>query len=674
MSDEPEPEAKSNKGNRTNHKGIPHPLETRRLYHRLRFAEGINQAEAAEVAGVSKSWAYKQDRGVREGTIVNLAAGQKRTRVERRPEWSVSKMRSIEERLTLPPIPHEELSPDARQQLEDFHYFCEQQFGVVTTPWRRSAFNRLWPLINSDEKEFVVFNAPPGCGKSQFISHDLALWLTVRNRRVRGLIGSVTEHLARPYCRRIRTSMERTLPLVARDVDKRLGLSTDAATVLAADFGRFRTDDMSQLWQANQFTIDQMGGLDTGEKEPTWQAYGRGSEILGNRQEIIFWDDLVTKRTMAETTSESFVEWFEDEAEPRLEPGGIFILNGQRMGKDLYRNRLDSEFIDIDADGNEIVVKSYHHIIFPAHVEANCTGDHHRLKAAFAEFDEHGEAVPGTGCLLDPRRVTWGDLSRVKRRNKRTYEVVYQQNEYAEGERLLEEIWLSGGESLRGELFIGCRDLQRGRLQFPEHLDPRYVSAGSVDPSSSKNWSVQWWLHEPTNDIDHLIDLYKGGLTAGELLSFNPETGQYYGMMDEWQRRSAMLGKPMKVWFVETNAAQAYLLQHQFVYQWMRMHGVTIVSHKTHQWNKHDAEHGFWGMRNQYKWGKIRLPYAEGTPHVGDTLEEEGLRWDGVKKGGRAGDDALMAQFIYRCNIHDYVEPAPDPTPATDRAPSWLSF
>lgn len=649
------------------------PRELRIAYHRARFAEELPQKTAAAIAGVSESWGIKEDRRVREGQQADLSIGWERKKVRANDRIETAKVAAA---LDIPPLPYDDLSDQAKHQLEDFHYFCEVQFGLITTPWRRAAFARLWAYWQTAEKEYVIINAPPGIGKSQLSNHDIPIWLTCRDRRIRGLMGSSTDRLAVPATRKIRTSFDRHYPLTASDNDERLGLSVNATSTLIGDFGRFHPDDNALLWQANQFQVELIGTSDSGEKEPTWQAYGRGAEQLGNRFIYVGWDDLVTKRSMNETASTDFIEWFEDEAETRVEPGGLFVLNGQRLGFDLYRNRLDSEIIDIDEDGNEVISKRYHHIVFKAHEADNCTSDHGR-DAAPAEFDEEtGALVPGTGCLLDPKRQTYREISQIMRSNPRKFDVVYQQQDFSEGSKLIEYHWIFGGESMTGDIFPGCLDTDRDRLQAPGLLEDRTVSVGTVDPSSAKYWSVQWWLNEPTHDIDHLMDLYKGTLTAGELLSFNPTTNEFYGMMDEWQRRSVDLGRPIEAWVVETNAAQRYLLQHKFVHVWMARHGVRIISHKTHAHNKQDSEHGFWAMRNQWLWGKTRLPGKKdsGGFVMSRQLFDEGLRWDGANRGGSKGDDALMAYWIYRVNLDQIVvaEQMQMTEPGAGAAPSWL--
>ncbi|RMH70508.1 MAG: hypothetical protein D6683_15230 [Actinomyces sp.] len=629
------------------------PFETRLEYHRLRFGEQWTRRDAAAAVGVSESWATTEDRKVAAGVQVRLDDAP--------PGAEAAEVG--------PPLRWGELSKRARRGIEDFHFFCETYFGVRRTPWRTAAFDRLWKLWCSDEREYVVVNAPPGSGKSQLFMHDFCAWLTVRDRRIRGLHGSATHRLASRYTKRLRQSFVRTRPLTATRRDLDLGLATDAVATLPADYGRFRPAEQGWLWQMDQFEVELPGGADTGQKEPTWQAYGRDSDQLGNRVDLVVWDDLVTRKTLAQTISEEFVTWFTDEAETRVEPGGLFVLQGQRIdANDLYRNRLDVEVVDLDDEGNEVRHRMYHHVCFPAHFDEHCRGLHARTDPP-ARFDEEGRWVPGSGCLLDPVRLPWRELQRKRAADQRNFDVLYQQKDVASGSRLVEYAWIAGGTA-DGVEYVGCTDTERDRLQFPAALPANAVSVASVDPSSTGSWAIEWWVNEPEPDIDHLIDLYKGPLTAGELLSFNPANGEFYGMMHTWQLRSIEMRRPIIAWVVEVNTAQRYLLQHEFVRMWMMRFSVMVIPHYTHRHNKQDPEHGFWAMRNQFRWGKVRLPYkgdSEGFI-ISRRLIDEALRWPTPHQS----DDALMAYWMYRLNLPKVKPETVDYRPVGQPAPSWL--
>jgi len=122
-------------------------------------------------------------------------------------------------------------------------------------------------------------------------------------------------------------------------------------------------------------------------------------------------------------------------------------------------------------------------------------------------------------------------------------------------------------------------------------------------------------------------------------------------------------------WIVEVNAAQRYLLQHEFVRQWMQAHSVMIIPHQTHRFNKADPDLGFWAMRNQFKWGKCRLPY---TPATGAFIKSRKLIDEALRWPSNMSDDALMAYWMYRLNLPKIRPEVFDYRPTTAPAPSWL--
>ena len=152
----------------------------KRMVIRL-LSEGFSYRETAKKAGVSLSTVQRwmnQTKGVPTSTV-----GKERTEAKR-----------IEE---LPgPIPFAELRPEAARALEDFTYFQRRYFGRVATPWQAEAAERIAAALDTPDEEYFVINAPPGSGKTTVFTHDIPIWLTCRDRSLRGLIGSANQRAA----------------------------------------------------------------------------------------------------------------------------------------------------------------------------------------------------------------------------------------------------------------------------------------------------------------------------------------------------------------------------------------------------------------------------------------------------------------------------------------------
>jgi len=126
-----------------------------------------------------------------------------------------------------PEIPeYDELCPEAQEAYDNIEIFAKRYFGIILQPWQIEATERIMALMDTEFEEYVVINAPPGSGKSTFFAKVLPAWATVRNRALRGMIGSSTQRLAEWYARRLRAELDRAHPVRAElngsDADGRL--------------------------------------------------------------------------------------------------------------------------------------------------------------------------------------------------------------------------------------------------------------------------------------------------------------------------------------------------------------------------------------------------------------------------------------------------------------------
>ena len=102
-----------------------------------------------------------------------------------------------------PGVPaYEDLVPAAQAAYDNIEVFARRYFGIVLMPWQIEATERIMGLMETEYEEYAVINAPPGCGKSTFFAKILPAWATIRNRAIRGMIGSSTQRLAEWYARR----------------------------------------------------------------------------------------------------------------------------------------------------------------------------------------------------------------------------------------------------------------------------------------------------------------------------------------------------------------------------------------------------------------------------------------------------------------------------------------
>lgn len=672
--------------------------------------QGYSISEAAVRCGIARSWAYKLLARERAAGNGKVPAG------ERYADLSEEEREEIEN-YGPPPIGSKELSKQARRAQRDFGYFCRRYFGRIDAPWREIAAERTVELLATNDKEYLVVNCPPGVGKSTLFTHDIPAWLICRDRSVRILIGSRTQNQAEKLMSRLRNSLKSRYLLMPSERDLRRGLAVKPQAVLVEDFGRFRSPDRTATWSRQGLAVEQHGGGRSTEKELTCQAYGFDGDYLGLRPDLSVWDDLVDRKNIANPeVLKATIDLYESQAESRIEPGGLHVLQGQRLAaRDLYRHALDLTTIgdeDEDEDDEDphaaalrrwwgrghaateaergavhladdatqsteessvsAILRSkaleedrtgykYHHIIFPAHFETQCKGLHRKDSPPALGSDPRG-------CLLDPARLTWRELRTIRENNTDRYRITYQQEDVDPSHQLVPDIWVRGGIGDDGVLYDGCFDLERD-LRQPPKLAPgvRAHSVVTADPSPTRLWAIQWWLWVPVTRTMHLMDCFSGVAEAPALLDWDHDADRFSGILERWHSASSYTPHPIRTLIVEINAAQRFLTQYDHFKRWRRNRSVSLVPHTTGL-NKSDQDKGVYALQTEWRHARVRLPAA--TPEARRAclpLIDEVTRYP----DGTATDDQVMAQWFLLWNAERLW--ASDQNPISkQRRPSWM--
>ena len=487
------------------------------------------------------------------------------------------------------------LSADAARALEDFAYFRRRYFGRNSTPWQERAAYELIRILEdgTNERKYAVMNEPPGSGKSTLFSHDIPCWLIVRNRSIRIQIGSRTERQARMYVGRIKRSLERDVPLRANADAMARGLAYDAEACIQDDYGSFKPEGRSDIWRAEALVVRQLDGVALDDKEQTVSAWGQDSGFLGGRYDLVIWDDLVDRKNMkTEESREALKEWWDGEAESRVEPGGLLLLQGQRIQhNDLYRHCLDKKRVD--------ETPKYKHIVYKAHYDELCTGEH------------EGLSPWPKSCLLDPGRLPFEHLQTLKHNNPRSFSVMYQQEDGEVVGGLVDPTWITGGLDTEGYPAPGCLDKERHLLEVPPNLmNGNGWSFVTVDPSPTEWWGVIWWVYDPETENRYIIDLHRRRMNPEQFLSLDLDTFEWSGLVVDLHKRAIELDAPITHIVVEINAAQRWLLNQPHVQRWSAMTGVSFVPHTT-SINKQDPKYGLESIGDLFRQGRIRMPWAD---------------------------------------------------------------
>lgn len=543
------------------------------------------------------------------------------------------------------PLP---LSDEARTAIEDFGFFRRRYFGRNSMPWQERAAYEVLRLMATDDREYVVMNEPPGAGKSTLFTHDLVAWLIARDRTIRILLGSRTGGQARLYLGRLKRTLERDVTLRAPADALALGTAFDAEATMAADFGTFVPERKAAGWSSDAITVRQTNGMSTDDKEATAAAFGQDEGFLGGRYDLCVWDDLVDRKNVKGQALANLTEWWMTNAETRLEPGGLLLLQGQRIaGDDLYRFCLDMKTLHDEP--------KYQHVVYPAHDESVCEEVH----------DETAKPWP-EGCLLDPVRLPWKDLATIRKTSLHTYDVQYQQNDGDAAATLVQSAWLRGETDSDGYLAPGCYDNDRPA----GHAHPDDVAEGwsvvCVDPSPTNFWAVGWWLARPEINRYVLVEGVRAKMGSEQFLSMNLDTGQFSGLLEELRVHSVNIGAPITHVVVEYNAAQRYLVTQPHVHRWQSSHGVTIVPHQTSA-NKNDPTYGVTSIADYFRQGAIRIPLGDtNAREFAATYAHELTHWP----DGRTDDTVMMTWFLLK-SVQTAYTPRTYKPPTFDR-PDFL--
>ena len=592
---------------------------------------GLSVERAAKKAYISLSVAYRFERGDQSSTGLEAAAILGITHVGG----------SMVER---------PLCPEAVKALSDFAYFRRRYMGRESTPWQEQAAYEVLRAHETDDREYIVMNEPPGGGKSTLFTHDIPCWLIARDRSTRIMIGSRTERQARMYVGRIKKTLEREAPMRANADDLIRGVAFDADATMQDDFGAFKPEGRSDIWRSEALVVQQLDGTALDDKEPTVSAWGQDSGFLGGRFDFVIWDDLVDRKNVKTIEArEGIREWWDSEAESRLEPRGVLLLQGQRIANnDLYRYCLDKKQLD--------ETPKYRHVVYKAHDEDLCTGQHDGLPA-----------WPNS-CLLDPYRLPWKMLEQVAYQSPRQFSLIYQQKDATDGAGLIDEAWISGGVDSTGYPSPGCRDDERGLNDVPFHLvDGDAWSFITVDPSPTEFWAVIWWLYDPYTDRRYIINMWRQRMNPEQFLTLDLETFEFEGLIPEITVAANDLGVPLSHIVVEVNAAQRWLLSQPHVQRWMEYTGQTFVPHTTSM-NKRDPKYGFESIGDLFRQGQIRLPM--GTPEA--RMRMGYLIQEAINYPDYDTDDTLMAVWFQKLAIENHYTPNVGSLYQMPR-PRWLS-
>jgi len=511
------------------------------------------------------------------------------------------------------------------KELKDISFpdFCEQFLDSKMFPHQLNWLDLIdgveprWQpagmTYEPSDPDRVLINVPPEHAKSTTITINYAVYRIVTNPNIRIIIVSKTQGMARKFLGAIKTR-----------------LSHPAYMKLQTAFGPnggFQKD--ATQWAADMFYLGT--GRDSGEKDPTVQALGIGSQIYGARADLIIVDDAVMGTNAHEW--EKQMEWLQKEVITRLGRHGKLIIVGTRVAPvDLYKMLRDPG----QWSGG---VSPFTYCAMPAVLEFDEKPE--AWKTLWAETDR--QENDKDDALANGNFPKWDGPSLFKRRSQvspSVWAMVYQQEDVTE-DSIFAPSCVAG--SVNGMRKRG--PLKAGTPGHPKHLEGAYTVMG-LDPAMAGATGAVICTYNKSDGKIYVLDCVN---------MTEPTPQKIQNLIEEWVEKY----KPQEL-RIEINAHQkAYALDDN-LRNYLSIHGCQLNSHFTGK-NKWDTSFGVASMASLFgntRDGRfqdnniIELPSNEGSEGL-KTLVQELITW---KPDTKNPTDCVMALWFAIIRIRELMQ------------------
>jgi hypothetical protein len=209
----------------------------------------------------------------------------------------------------------------------DLEFWCEYPTGIKLWECQRRWIHAIQWGLEDSSKQGVLILGPAACGKTSKVLIPAMRWCMARDRGARHILAGNKDDFA-----------YQVGAAVMRPIEKNPALYRDK-------FGLAKGD----IWSKDQYYLQRENDDD---KDPSLLVVGVGSEVQSQRADILWGDDLVTRRNSASLASrEKISSWFWSDFFSRLDPSredrvvnNKIILSGHRGADgDLYAGIEDRE-------------------------------------------------------------------------------------------------------------------------------------------------------------------------------------------------------------------------------------------------------------------------------------------------------------------------------------------
>lgn len=495
-----------------------------------------------------------------------------------------------------------------------------------------------WEL-HRGRSDRVIVNTPPNVAKSNTVTMDYVTYRICMNLNTKVLIISQTREMADRFLYQIKKYL--TDP-------KYLELQQ----TYAPD-GNFKGDK----WEAKQIYVN---GRDPQMKDATVQSVGWGSQIQGQRADLIIMDDVVTLTNAGDPKTMAFR--LQQDVASRLTTGKLIIV-GTRVGpKDLYDYLLDDE----NFNGRS----PWTHLKMP-------------MVSAYAEdpkdwitiwpessdkLDENDEVKPNERGMYP----AWDGPACAKKRNEvgpHVWALLYQQEVVPENSTFPADCVLGSVTRRRkpGPLVAGAID------HPPTGMEGKWVIA-SMDPAMTGDTFTLVGAIDKSDNKRHIMNAW---------VSQAPSPQYFRDIIEEVTEKY-----DVNEWVIEQNAFQLFLVYDEGIQNYLRNRGVRITPHYTGR-NKQDPEFGvasvapLFGYTRKVNDGAGRSTFVRGSnlitlpdPDYSEgikTLIEELISWQPGVRGKNLRMDGPMALWFFELRAREILNSGRSTGQSSFRESRWTT-
>jgi hypothetical protein len=503
--------------------------------------------------------------------------------------------------------------PDFCEQFLDARLFEHQLDWLDLIEGREPSWLPPGITYEPGDPKRVLINVPPEHAKSTTITTNYVLYNIVTNPNARVIIVSKTQGMARKFLGAIKTR-----------------LSHPAYIKLQTAFGPnggYKAD--ATQWSADMIYLGT--GRDSGEKDPTVQALGFGSQIYGARADLIILDDVVMNSNAHEW--EKQIEWLQKEVITRLGRHGKLLIVGTRVAPiDLYKMIRDPG----QWSGGKT---PFTYCAMPAVLEFDEKPEQWKTLWAKSNLQEN-EVDEADENGLYPK---WDGPSLFKRRSEvapSVWAMVYQQEDVQE-DSIFSPTCVAG--SVNGMRKRG--PLKEGVPGHPRHIESGYTVIG-LDPAMAGATAAVVATYNRSDGKIYILDCVN---------MTEPTPAKIQTLIEEWVEKY----RPQEL-RIEINAHQkAYALDDN-LRNFLASYGCQLNSHFTGK-NKWDTSFGVASMASLF--GNVRdgrfqdnnlieLPSNEGSEGL-KALVQQLITW---KPDTRNPTDCVMALWFAVIRIRELMQ------------------